>query len=76
MAALTFQSTPNTDRSHDVAKSTADAIGSAKAAIILDSTATKIEVLDALRAALRAVSREFGKVNSTADVPTSGTTVE
>lgn len=76
MAALTFQSTANNDRSHDVVKSTADAIGSATAAVIVDNTAGKTEVMDALRAAMRAVNREFGRASEPADVPTSGTTVE
>ena len=76
MAALTFQSTPNNDRTHDVVKSTDDAIGTSTAAIILDSTATKIDCMDALRAAVRAVSRNFGKVSATADVATTGTDVE
>ncbi len=76
MAALTLQSTPNADNSHSVAKSTDDAIGSASAAIIVDNTKPKIEIMDSLRAAMRALSREFGKVNAAADVSTSGTTTE
>ncbi len=76
MAALTFQATANNNRSHAVVKSTDDAIGSAAAALIIDDTATKIDVMDAVRACMRALSRETGKVNSPADIPTSGTTTE
>ncbi len=76
MAALTYQVTPNNDRSHDVVKSTDDAISSATAALVVDSTATKTEVMDALRAGIRAVSRDFGKVSAPADITASGTTVE
>lgn len=76
MAALTLQAVVNTDRTHTVTKSTADAIGSAVVALVIDNTATKIDVMDGLKAAMRAVSREFGKVDSPADVPTTGATLE
>lgn len=76
MAALTYQATPNKDRSHAVARSTADAIGSATAAIIVDNTATKDEVFSALRAAFRAIRRDAGKANAPADFSTSATTTE
>ena len=76
MAALTMQATANTDRTHDVVKSTDDAIGSAVAAVIFDDTATKLDVMDGLKACMRAVSREFGKTNLPSEVPTTGTTVE
>ena len=76
MAALTYQATVNTDRTHDVVRSTDDAIGSAVAAVVIDNTATKIDVMDGLRALMRAVSRDAGKADSPADFSTSATTVE
>ncbi len=76
MAALTMQATKNEEGSHQVVRSTDDAVGSAEAAIIYDNTGTKDEVLSALRALMRAVSRDFGGVSSPADVSTSATTVE
>ena len=76
MAALTFQAAVNTDRTHTVTRSTADAIGSAEAALVIDSTATKIEVMDAVRALLRHLNRQMGKVDSPADIATSGSDLE
>lgn len=76
MAALTFNAAVQADNTHIVTKSTDDAIGSDAAAVIVDSTKSKIEVMAALQAAMRAVGREFAKVNSVADVPTSGTSTE
>lgn len=48
----------------------------ATAGVFVDDSKSKLEVLDALRAAMRAVSREFGKVTAVADIATSGTTRE
>lgn len=76
MAALTYQATPRTDRAHTVVRSTDDAIGSATAALVVDNTATKDEVLSAVRALVRALHRDSGKANSPADFSTSATTVE
>ena len=76
MAKLTMQAVANNDRTHTVTKSTDDAIGSAVAAIIFDDTKTKIDIMDGLRALMRAVSREFGKTSLPSEVPTSGTSLE
>ena len=76
MAALTFQATANPERSHDVVRSTDDAIGSAVAALIIDNTATKLDVMDGYKALGRALSRAFGTDSSPADIATTGTTVE
>lgn len=71
MAAKTFGATPNNDRSHAVTVDTADAIGTNTAAIIVDDTATKLEVMDAIRACLRAINRKNLKFQSPADYGTA-----
>ena len=76
MAALTFQATINANRSVSVAKSTADAIGSATAALVVDNTANKTDVVKAARALIRALNRENAKADAPADIPTTGTSVE
>ena len=76
MAALTFRAVVNTDRTHTVTRSTGDGIDTATAALIVKNTVTKLEVMDAVRALLRHLSRQMGKVNSPADIPTTGADLE
>jgi len=76
MAALTFQAVLNNDNTHTITRSTDDAIGSATAAIIIDDTATKIDVMDAVRALLRQLNRQNAKNTEPSEIPTSGTDVE
>lgn len=76
MAALTYQATPRTDGAHTVVRSTDDAIGSATAALVVDNTASKMAATAAIRALMRAWSRDTGKANAPADHSTSATTIE
>ena len=76
MAALTFQAARANDNTHTVTRSTDDAVGSAAAALVIDNTLTKLEVIDAINALLRHWHRQSGKVNSPADIATSGSDVE
>lgn len=76
MAALTFVATVSADRIHTVAKDTSDGIGAGVAALIVDNTKGKLEVQAAIDALLAAWSRERSKVDSPADIPTSGSSKE
>lgn len=76
MAALTYQGTINKRRQVSVVASTDDAIGSASAAVIIDSTATKDQVWEAIRGILRRIRRDGLKASTPADYGTSGTTLE
>ncbi len=76
MAALTFQAAPANDNTHTVTRSTDDAIGTADAALIIDNTLTKLQAREAISALLRHWSRQSGKVNSPADIATTGSDVE
>ena len=57
-------------------RSEAVPLSGAVASVLIDDSKSKIEVMDALKALLRGVSRQFGKVTAVADVATTGTTVE
>lgn len=76
MAALTYQAAANADNTHTVTRSTDDAIGSAAAALIVDSTLSKYEVRQAVKALLRALGRDEVNGSAPADYPTSGTSTE
>lgn len=76
MAALTYQATVQGDSTHSVVRSTDDAIGSATAALIIDDTLTKMQVVDAAKALLRALSRDAGKSNLPSEFSTSATSIE
>jgi polysaccharide deacetylase 2 family uncharacterized protein YibQ len=77
MAALTFVTTRTANRnSHTVTKSTNDAIGAGVVAVVIDNTKTKYEVDRALKATLRAIARQMGKVVTVDDIPTTGATTE
>lgn len=76
MAAVTIQGAIQTAREITCTWSTDDAIGTATAAIIFDSTATKQDVQKALNACMRAFSREALQNDDPADFRTSGATDE
>jgi hypothetical protein len=82
MAALTYTATrivtgANVGRGmHTVVASTDDSIGSAPAAVILDNTKTKAEVMEAFNAIRRRISRDFNKTDRVSAVATSGDTLE
>ena len=76
MAALTFQAVISADGKITVTKSTDDAIGSATAALVIDSTATWYAVDKSVRAILRALNRAHGTDTKPSAVATSGASVE
>lgn len=76
MAALTYQGTINKRREVSVVASTDDAIGSAAAAIIIDSTATKDAIWKAIEGIERRIRRDGLGASTPADFATSGTTLE
>ncbi len=76
MANLTFRAVRGTDNTHTVTRSTGDGISTAAAALIVDNTLTKLEAIDAINALLRHWRRNSAKVNSPADIATSGSDIE
>lgn len=76
MAKLTFQAAPANDNTHVVTRSTDDAIGTTTAALIIDNTKSKLEVMAAVGALLRHLGRQNLKTNEPADITTTGSDVE
>lgn len=76
MAALTFQAVLNEDNTHTVTRSTADAIGAATAALVVDNTATKIDVMNAVRALFRHMNRQNAKTSAPSSIATTGSDLE
>lgn len=78
MAALTYQAVRvgNGSAAHTVTASTDDGIGLAVAAVVIDDTKTKPEIMEALRAIMRRINRDGVKSNLPSEYPVSGSTVE
>ena len=76
MAALTFQAVNGKNGKITVTRSTDDAIGSATAALVIDSTATWYAVDKAVRGLVRALNRMHGTDSKPSAVATSGASVE
>lgn len=76
MAALTYQAVRATIGGHTVTASTDDAIGSAIAAVVIDDTKTKDEVMQALKAIMNRIRRDGLKSNLPSEFAVSGATVE
>ena len=76
MAALTFQAVNEKSGKITVTRSTDDAIGSATAALIIDSTATWYAVHKAVRGLNRALRRMNMTDSKPSAIATSGASVE
>lgn len=76
MAALTYVGTLTKRRLVSVVASTDDAIGSGTAAVVVDNTKTKADIMEALRGIMRRIRRDGLAASTPADYATSGTTLE
>jgi glycine cleavage system H lipoate-binding protein len=76
MAALTYQGTINKRRQVSVVASTDDAIGAGDACIVVDSTKTKSQIMEAIRGIIKRINRDGLKKSTPAGYGTSGTTLE
>ena len=76
MAALTFRAVLNEDNTHTVTRSTGDGISTATAALIVDSTATKIDVMNAVWALFRHMNRQNAKTSAPSSIATTGSDLE
>ena len=77
MAEIAYTTTRQANGTHSVVRSTGGSILSgAQVAVVIDNTASKIDVIAALEAAARAVHRDGVAASSPAAYPTATTTVE